>query len=83
MSPARKSYPFLHKIAINYLNSSRAKRSVKPCDPLYSKILADFDIFNGLVTHFFRKTVIRCYTAGRPNIKVLPHSDEELSRENP
>ena len=82
MSPARKSYPFLHKIAINHLNSSRAKRSVKPCDPLYSKILADFDIFNGLVTHFFRKTVIRCYTAGRPD-KVLPLSDEELSRENP
>ena len=44
---AGKSYPFLHKSAINLLNSSRAKCSVKPCDPLYSKILAVFNIFNG------------------------------------
>ena len=66
-SPGRKSYPFLYKSARNSLNSRRAKRSVKPSYPLCSKILDNFDIFNGLVTHFIRRTVIRCYTAGRPN----------------
>ena len=40
----------------------QSKTFGKTLRSLYSKILADFDIFNGLVKHFFRKTVIRCYT---------------------